>query len=909
MRCPSCSAEVQDSVRFCSSCGKVLPSSEMDTMAEPSDRRTASDAKPGTPSGISSSGGMRRSVTSSQRMGRFAPGTIFAERYRIIGLLGKGGMGEVYRADDLTLDQTVALKFLPEKVAADEARLERFLNEVRVARQISHPNVCRLYDIGQVDGQHFISMEYIDGEDLASLLRRIGRLPIDKALEIARQMCAGLAAAHEKGVLHRDLKPANIMIDGQGKVRIADFGLARAAEGLQDSKSIEGTPAYMAPEQFAGKGESVKSDLYSLGLVLYEMLTGKPAFKADSIPELVRMHREKAPANPSTIISDMDPVVEKVVLRCLDKDPALRPASALAVSAALPGGDPLAAALAAGETPSPEMVAAAGDEGALSARWAWAGLGYILAAMIAILLLAGKTSILNWVPLTRSPDALVDRSERLIKRLGYDQQARDTAYGYQQTDYPRQLERAKDRLDQLKIGEPPGIVFWFRHFPRVQTSSSFYSLGVFRWDEPRQTEPGMIRVKLDADGRLVSLDAVPPLTDSTAAAAPDWDLLFAQAGFDRAKFKQVAPLATPPVYADARAAWEGVYPRRSEMQIRVEAAALQGKPVFFRIYQPWNLPAHPQSEEEGRGRKITLVIVLVLLVGVLSGTCLLAWRNLRLNRGDRRGAFRISLYLFVFEAAARILSAHLVPDLNEMIGLLWLILSRSLLFAAFVWVGYMALEPHIRRLWPHTIISWSRLLVGNFRDPRIGRDILIGGAFGISIPLIEELIYLIATRFGIATNPALAQQEAINRALGLRYFIGSLSTFVTSAVSAAVYLFLLLFLLRLILRKDWLAVTVFIAVVGTNGSLNNTNPFLGAVFALIVFSCLIFLLRRFGLFCVMAYMTFIDLPAVFPITANFSLWYSNTSISTLLFLAALAFYGFKISLAGKPAFAFDLLKD
>ena len=143
-----------------------------------------------------------------------------------MALLGRGGMGEVYRADDLTLDQPVALKFLPEATARDEAALERFHNEVRIARRISHPNVCRIYDIGQADGLVFLSMEYVDGEDLGSLLRRIGRLPYDKALEIARKLCAGLAAAHGKGVLHRDLKPANVMLNGEGEVVIMDFGLA-----------------------------------------------------------------------------------------------------------------------------------------------------------------------------------------------------------------------------------------------------------------------------------------------------------------------------------------------------------------------------------------------------------------------------------------------------------------------------------------------------------------------------------------------------------------------------------------------------------------------------------------------------------------------------------------------------------
>ena len=156
----------------------------------------------------------------------YVPGTVLVGRYRIVALLGRGGMGEVYRADDLTLGQQVALKFLPAALSRNESALRRFRNEVRTARQVSHPNVCRVYDLGEVDGATFLSMEYVDGEDLATLLRRIGRLPSDKGLEIARKLCAGLAAAHEKGVLHRDLKPGNVMLDARGHVRLTDFGLA-----------------------------------------------------------------------------------------------------------------------------------------------------------------------------------------------------------------------------------------------------------------------------------------------------------------------------------------------------------------------------------------------------------------------------------------------------------------------------------------------------------------------------------------------------------------------------------------------------------------------------------------------------------------------------------------------------------
>src|ERR1019366_7489271 len=262
-------------------------------------------------------------------------------------------MGEVYRADDLTLDHPVALKFLPDGVAHDPARLAQFHNELRIARQVSHKNVCRLYDLGDADGRQFITMEYVDGEDLASLLRRIGRLPHDKGVEIARQLCAGLAAAHERGVLHRDLKPANIMLDGEGNVRIADFGLA-IADSSDDNVANAGTPQYMAPEQLAGQPASVKSDLYALGLVLFEIFTGRRAYDAKTFNDLVQLHQSGTIATPSSVVRDLDPAIERVILRCLARDPAERPASALAVAAALPGGDPLPAAPAAGETPSPE---------------------------------------------------------------------------------------------------------------------------------------------------------------------------------------------------------------------------------------------------------------------------------------------------------------------------------------------------------------------------------------------------------------------------------------------------------------------------------------------------------------------------------------------------------------------------
>ncbi len=229
-KCATCGSELPGAGRFCPSCGRPAASAEFET-------HTIAATTP----------------ASSPSPSRFAPGTLLAARYRIVALLGKGGMGEVYRADDLKLEQPVALKFLPDALARNAGAVARFHNEVRIARQVSHPNVCRVYDVGEVDGRLFLSMEYVDGEDLGSLLRRIGRLPSGKALDIARALCAGLAAAHVKGVLHRDLKPGNVMLDGRGHVLLTDFGLAALAGAIEGADVRSGTPAYMAPEQLAGE--------------------------------------------------------------------------------------------------------------------------------------------------------------------------------------------------------------------------------------------------------------------------------------------------------------------------------------------------------------------------------------------------------------------------------------------------------------------------------------------------------------------------------------------------------------------------------------------------------------------------------------------------------------------------------
>lgn len=256
----------------------------------------------------------------------FNPGDVFAGRYRMVTRLGRGGMGDVWRADDLVLETPVALKLITSTGSQARAHI---INEVRLARQITHPSVCRVFDVGEFDGFVFFTMELVNGEDLATLLRRAGRLPAERVLDIARQLCGGLAAAHAVGVLHRDLKPANVLIDNRGRVLITDFGIAIPREEGATPSALIGTPGYMAPEQLMpGATLTECTDIYALGIILYELVVGQHPFNN-------RLSRAAEPAAPSSKVPDVDPRLERVILQALKEDPRARPQSAAAMSDSL----------------------------------------------------------------------------------------------------------------------------------------------------------------------------------------------------------------------------------------------------------------------------------------------------------------------------------------------------------------------------------------------------------------------------------------------------------------------------------------------------------------------------------------------------------------------------------------------
>jgi serine/threonine-protein kinase len=829
--------------------------------------------------------------------GRFVPGTMLAGRYRIAGLLGRGGMGEVYRATDLTLGQVVALKFLPEATARDERALARFYNEVRIARQVAHPNVCRVYDIGQVEGLHYISMEYVDGEDLGSLLRRIGRVPVDKALETARKLCAGLAAAHEKGVLHRDLKPANIMIDGRGQVLIMDFGLAGFSGQLQgDIRS--GTPAYMSPEQLAGTEVTIRSDIYALGLLLYELFTGKRAFQAASLMELMEMQERAAPASITTLVKELDPSVERVIERCLQPDPRKRPASALTVAAALPGGDPLAAALAAGETPSPELVAAAGETEGLPPKVAVPWLAAALLGIVALAVFAPSQSVLARLPLENSPEALTRDARTIIKSFGYTARPGDTAWGLvYDGSYLNYLhkhrEEAAARWKNPAAGQPPLVAFWYRESPWPMAAEMGFNTQVNYGDPPLEMS-GMVRLKTDPDGKLQDFGAFPPQVEEAAppsAPGPEgafWSRFFQAAGLDQSRFQPADPQWNPPASWDARAAWTGADPKTG-VKLRVEAAAWRGRPVWFSIVGPWTVPSRMQPPASGQGQIAFQAIIYLVLVAA----CLLAWYNFRARRVDQRGALRMSAWLFVCLAASDFLQMHHSATTQELSGF-WRVVAQALLNAGFLWVCYLALEPWVRRYWPHAMISWTRYTTRGFRDPLVGRDLLYGAACGALGPVLGVLYT--ALRGG---EPSLPSLSAL---LGVRYEAAQMLMAVPGALLSSMIYFFMLFLLRALLRKQWIAGPAFVIIMSVVPAIGSATMRLDIMEGAIFFGAVAFVLLRFGLLAaIVAYVSY-NLLATFPPTLDLSAWYIGLVPIPLVAVAAMAIYGFRASLAGQPLF-------
>jgi serine/threonine-protein kinase len=726
-------------------------------------------------------------------------------------------------------------------------------------------------------------------------------LPEDKAVQIARQVCAGLAAAHEQGVLHRDLKPSNLMIDGRGQARITDFGLAVLDEGGNDAEARAGTPAYMAPEQLDGGAVTTRTDLYSLGLVLYELFTGRRPFDDGSTPaETSRLRRESTPRTPSSHVTDLDPLVERLLLRCLERDPARRPESALAVAAALPGGDPLAAALAAGETPSPEMVAAAGNAGSLHPGLASALLAAVLGGLLFLGAARERTTVLGLSPAPKPPQFLEERAREILAEAGHGEappyRAKGLSIRREYLGWIAENDSAPGRWRALRNDPPSPLLFWYRQSPApLEPVDPSYEIGPKPRPDPAYSRSGTAEILLDGQARLLALTWVPPQRDEGAGIpeAVDWAPLLEAAGLRADGLRSVEPQWTPPVFADRRTAWEGAYPDRPELPLRVEAASAGGRPVHFQVIAPWSRPTRDEVLEE-RGPPL----IDYVFWGTLGAGALLAWRNIRRGRGDRRGAFRLAVYFLVVSLLTGVLRGLRGSDVAAMV-LDWTLTT---------WIFYMALEPLVRRRWPESIVGWSRVLTGRLRDPLVGRDLLVGGAVGTLIACAWSAYPLLLALRGLAAGrPA---EGSLGVLLGARHVLADVLEVQPWAVTSALFGVMLFTLLRLLLKRTWATAIVLLAVATVLEYLDAgaiaSAPILVSI---LLVTGVVFLgvLVRFGLLALVAAELFSRWPV--PITPDVSLWYAGLSLAALSFPVALAVYGFITSLGRRPLIPERLLGD
>ena len=860
----------------------------MERRADPSISETVLEPSHSSISHISSS--------SDVDEGRFLPGTLLGGRYRIIGLLGRGGMGEVYRATDLALGQSVALKFLPAEAAQNQRLLERFHGEVRIARQVSHPNVCRVYDIGQAEGMPFISMEYVDGEDLSSLLLRIGRLPADKALETARKICAGLAAAHSRGIIHRDLKPQNIMMNKRGDVIIMDFGLAAIADQLSGAEVRNGTPAYMAPEQLRGAEVTAKSDIYALGLVLYELFTGKRPFDANTVQAMLRQQESAQLTSMTSIAADIDPGVEKAIRRCLDPDPTRRPATALSVAAALPGGDPLAAALAAGEMPSPELVASAGKLEGLAPKYSVPCLIAIIVCLCAAVALRARYAAVMHTPLDDPPEVLAHQSRAMASSFGYPKKPADSTLA---------LDNRSDLLDRLKqLPEPHRWDDWlaseapisarYRESPSPLVADPY---GDVTPDNPAPTQPGMVSVTLDGAGRLRDFQANPYQNAQALTPPVTPDAVFRAAGLDLSAFSEIPATFVPTAASSEVHSWKGPHPHIPGLNLTVDLASWKGRITQAAVHLDWPKSAAPAAPSNPWISRARVALLITFSVMGLLGMIFLARRNWKLGHVDRKGALRIGLVRCLLGFVTWIGTVHAVPD-ESMIGFFFANCAAWLTWGAAVSLLYVALEPLVRARWPHSIVTWNRLLAGRWLDAQVNSHILIGAAVGAAI-------WVAAEWFGDWQSDALGTLGGISSALGPRQWLAAHSNLMEGALFFGLLVFFAICGLRLMVKKDVLAaiLAALLLILANGGVFSSPDWKVALAIYFGIYSVLVFVLLRLGLVATMAAVFFIDSSNLITLGADWKTWYAPAGLATFILLLGIAIFAFWRSLGSHELFS------
>ena len=453
-------------------------------------------------------------------------------------------------------------------------------------------------------------------------------------------------------------------------------------------------------------------------------------------------------------------------------------------------------------------------------------------------------------------------------------------------------------------GRPSAVLFWYRQSPAPLTATRFWSGGRIDAGDPLPPVSGMIALQLDAHGRLQTFVAVPDREQPPKK--PDeipWHRLFTAAGLDEKQFTSVEPDVTPPVFADRRAAWEGVYPENPSVRIRLDAASAFGRPVYFSLREPWTasglMPTDMPSVQSA-----VWAMLMFLLLGITGA--LLAIRNLRLGRVDLAGATRLATVLFLLRVIASALTADYPYGGLELITLVTLLIAEALFLSALVWVGYAALEPHVRRRWPEALISWARLISGRWRDPRVGRDVLIGVTTAVGILLCIEAADQINIRLGLMSSLSVTTPEMLD---GWRFLIGGLLDRPIDAVLISFALLLLLLVTTLFVRSRKLAMAIVVAAFLGPQLIGGRLPVATIVVGVAVIATAVVMLWRVGVLPLIV--SLISAPALDdqPLPLGLSVWFAPFGWFAAACVVALACYGFYVALAGRPLSAGSLLDD
>jgi serine/threonine-protein kinase len=647
----------------------------------------------------------------------------------------------------------------------------------------------------------------------------------------------------------------------------------------------------MSPEQLRGSAVTAKSDIYALGLVLYELFTGKRPFEATSVQQMIDMQEAAQFMSMTSTHADIDPAVEKVIRRCLDPDPAKRPASALSVLAALPGGDPLAAALAAGETPSPEMVAKAGNFEGMPRRYSVPCLALVVIFIFAIIPVRQVRTAMVHGGLDQPPDVLAHQAREIAATFGYAAKPADSAVWIEHRPPVLSWLRRQPpprKWDQLLTWEP-SIRAVYREGPAPLAARPF---GLIDSTNPPQLQRSMLTAGVDGNGRLLDFSAVPPSTPAESPTPPQ--AIFRAMRLEMGGFTETAPINQPTVAYDQIRAWKGPHPHLAKTTLVVQAAWWQGHVVRANLLYPWQQVTGSANQRRASVDLASIWIPTLCAIAAFF-VILMALRNWKKQRADRQGAFRIGLAVFILSAIHWAGMTHPIAS-NDMLNLTTSAVADWLMDAIELCVIYLALEPEVRARWPHSIVTWNRVLAGSWVDAQVASHILIGAAVGTGL----WIAFKTGAIFFFQTNEPNNWDVALQYLMGTRQWIGANAGNLSSALAKGIVAFLAIFGMRHFLRLDWLAALGAAALFTvSNDEVRSSNSVPLALLYFSVYAAITFALLRCGLVASIVAVFFADSMNAIPLGGDWSAWYLPATIATVLLLIGIATFAFWRSLGGR----------